>query len=239
MRTKSDNIEIMIGSETDEIIEELFKSLLQRYQEGLEESMKGSEFIFDSVNLLHYHLQKTSLKRTGSSYIDSPEWLKNKKATINPKNNDNNCFQYALTVALNYQNIKKDLQRISKIKPFINQYNLKEADFPSEQKDWKKFELNNKSIALNILFAPCNTEKIRLEYKSKYNTKRKNQIILLMITDRKKWHYLAVKSLSALLRGIRPKHDRDFYCLNCFHSYSTKNKLKNMKEHVMIMIIVM
>ena len=84
MHTKSNNIEIMVGSETDEIIEELFKSLLQRYQEGLEESMKGSEFIFDSVNLLHYHLQKTSLKRTRSSYIDSPEWLKNKKATINP-----------------------------------------------------------------------------------------------------------------------------------------------------------
>ena len=81
----------MIGSETDEIIEELFKSLLQRYQEGLEESMKGSEFIFYSVNVLHYHLQKTSLKRNGSSYIDSPEWLKHKK-TINPKNNDGNCF---------------------------------------------------------------------------------------------------------------------------------------------------
>ena len=102
MHAKSDNIEIMIGSETDEIIKELFKSLLQRYQEGLEESMKGSEFIRDSVDLLYYQLQKTSLKRTGSSYIDSPKWLKNKKATINPKNNDDNCFQYALTVALNH-----------------------------------------------------------------------------------------------------------------------------------------
>ena len=160
MRTKSDNIEIMIGSETNEIIEELFKSFLQRYQEGLEESMKGSEFIFDSVNLLHYHLQKTSLKRTGSSYIDSPEWLKNKKATINPKNNDDNCFQYALTVALNYQNIKKDPQRISKIKPFIDQYDWKGINFPSHKEDWKKFESNNKSIALNILFVPYNTKQI-------------------------------------------------------------------------------
>ena len=84
--------------------------------------MRGRDFIFDSVNLLYYHhLQKMSLKR-GGSYADSPKWLKNKKATINPKINDNNCFQYALTVALNYQNIKKDSQRISKIKPFINQY---------------------------------------------------------------------------------------------------------------------
>ena len=115
MFTKSDNIDIMMDCETNEIIEELFESLLQNHQKDLEESMKGSDFYFDSVNLLYYHLQKTSLKRIGSSYIDSPEWLKNKKATINPKNNDDNCFQYALTVALNYQNIKKDPQRISKI----------------------------------------------------------------------------------------------------------------------------
>ena len=69
----------MISSETDEIIEKLFKSLLQRYQEGLEESMKRSEIIFDSVNLFHYHLEKTRLQRTGSSYIDSPDRLKNVK----------------------------------------------------------------------------------------------------------------------------------------------------------------
>ena len=78
MHTKSNDIEIMISSETDEIIEELFKSLLQRYQEGTEKSQKGSEFVYNSVNLLHYRLQKTSLKGTGSSYIDSPKWLKNK-----------------------------------------------------------------------------------------------------------------------------------------------------------------
>ena len=73
---------------------------------------------------------------------------------------------------------------------------------------------------------PYNAENIRLAYKSKHNFKRKNQVILLMITDGKKWHYLAVKSLSALLRGITSKHVGDFHCLNCFHSYSTKKKLK-------------
>ena len=84
MDTKSDNIEIMMGNQTDEIIEKLFKSLLQKYQDGLEESMRGSKFIRDSVDLLYYHPQKIGLKR-GGSYIDSPEWLKNKKARINPK----------------------------------------------------------------------------------------------------------------------------------------------------------
>ena len=88
------------------------------------------------------------------------------------------------------------------------------------------FELNNKSIALNIFFVPYNTEKIRLAYKSKHNFKRENQVILLMINDGKKWHYITVKRLSALLRGITSNHKEDFYCLNCFHSYSTKEKLK-------------
>ena len=112
-----------MGSETDEIIDEIFESHWRRYQEGLEESLRReSSFVFESVDLLYNHLQKTSLKRIGSSYIDSPEWLKNKKATINPKNNDDNCFQYPLTVALNYQNIKKKPQRISNIKPLIDQY---------------------------------------------------------------------------------------------------------------------
>ena len=73
--TKSNNVEIMKGSETYEIIEELFKSFLQNYQEGLEDLMKGSEFVYDSVDVLHYNLNKVSLGR-GGSYVDSPKWLK-------------------------------------------------------------------------------------------------------------------------------------------------------------------
>ena len=99
-------------------------------------------------------------------------------------------------------------------------------DFPSHSKDWKKFEIHNKSIALNILFVPYNTEKITLAYKSKHNFKRENQVILLIITDGKNWHYLTVKSLSALLRRITSNHKEDFYCLNCFHSYNTEKKFR-------------
>ena len=84
VHAKSNNIEIMMGNETDEIIEELFESLFQKYQKGLEEQMRGSTFVFDSIDLFHYNLHKISLNR-GGSYIDSPKWLKNKKATINPK----------------------------------------------------------------------------------------------------------------------------------------------------------
>ena len=131
--------------------------------------MRGSEFVFDIVNLLHYDLNKISLNR-GGSYIKSPVWLSAKKATINPRNKkDDKCFQYALTVSLNYEKIDNNHQRISKIEPFINQYNWNKIDFPSTGKDWQKFESNNKSIALNILYVPHNTGKICHAYKSKRN----------------------------------------------------------------------
>ena len=232
------NIEIMMGSETDEIIEDLFKSLLQKYKKGLEESMKGREFIFDIVDALYYNLNKISLSR-GGSYIDSPKWLKNKKATINPKINDDKCFQYALTVALNHEQIKNYPEIISKFTPFIDQYNWKQIDFSSHKEDWKKFESNNKSIALNILCVSYNIKEIRPAYVSKHNLKCENEVILLIITDREKEHYLAVKILSALSRGITSNNKGDFYCLNCFHSFRAKNKRKSIKIYVKIMIIAM
>ena len=177
---------------------------------------------------MHYGFNKTSIYR-GGSYIDSPKWLKDKKSTINPKNNDHKCFQYAITLALNLNNVDNHCERISKIKPFINKYNWKDIDFPAMSKDWKKFELNNE-IALNILYVPHNIRKIHVAYKSKHNLTRENQIILLMITDCEKWHYLKVKNLSGLLRGITSNHAGDFYCLNCFCAYSTKNKFEAHKK---------
>ena len=101
-----------------------------------------------------------------------------------------------------------------------------ERDFPSHKKDCEKFESNNKSIAINILYIPYNNKEIRHAYKSKYNLERENLVILLMITDGEKWHYLAVKNFSALFRGITSKHDEHFCSLNCFYSCSTENKLK-------------
>ena len=123
--------------------------------------MKGSSYIFESIDLLEYHPNKISLNR-GSSYSYSPKWLKNKKVTINPQNTgDNKCFQYAITAALNYQNINHPPERIFKIKPFINNYNWTDIEFPSHSKDWRNFECNNKTIALNILYVPYKTKEIR------------------------------------------------------------------------------
>ena len=105
MHTKSDNVEIMNGTDTSDAINELIDSFMKRYQEGLETKMKGSSYIFERIDLLEYHLHKISLNR-GSSYIKCNKRLKNKGVTINLKNiHDNKCFQYAITAAMNYQNI--------------------------------------------------------------------------------------------------------------------------------------
>ena len=219
----------MIGSETEEITEKLIMSLLQKYQDNLQNKMKGSDFIFNGVNYLFYDFNRITISK-GGSYIESPKWLKDKKCTIKQKNNDKKYFQYATTPALKFNKIDKHRQKISKIKPFIDNYNWNDINFPTAKKDWNKFELNNKDVALNILYVPFNTKKIEIAYKSKYNLIGDNQIILLMISNGENWHYLAVKSLSRLLRGITSNHDGDYYCLNCFHSYRTENKLNVHKK---------
>ena len=102
--------------------------------------------------------------------------------------------------------------------------------FLPPKKNWNRFEVNNKNVALNILHVLFNTKKIEIACKSKYNVVRDNQIILLMISNGENWHYVAVKSLYRLLRGITSNHDGDYYCLNCFHSYRTENKLNVHKK---------
>ena len=104
---------------------------------------------------------------------------------VEKQNNAGKCFQYAIFVALNYQNIDKNPETKTKIKLFINQYNWKEINFPSHRKVWKSYESNNKSIIHNILYIPYNTEKIKHAYKSKHNLNRENQENVLMITNGK------------------------------------------------------
>ena len=224
MYTRSNPAEFMNGSETEEIIESLYRSLLQNYNDNLQEKMRGSDFVFNGINYFYYDFNRVSISK-GGSYIESPKWLKDKKCTVNQKNTDRKCFQYATILALNFNKIDKHHQRISKIKPFIENYNWNDINFPTIKKDWNRFQVNNKNVALNILYVPFNTKKNEIAYKSKYNLVRDNQIKLLMISNGENWHYLAVKSLSGLLKGITSNHNGDYYCLNYFHSYRTENKL--------------
>ena len=130
----SDNEEIRLGNETDDIIKGLLNSFLNNYQKEEIILRNGSNFVFESVDLLSYHIHKTSFRR-GNSYVKSSEWLINKRATINLKNKDDKCFQYSITAALNHQKIESHSERISNIEPFIDQYNWDGIEFAAGIKD--------------------------------------------------------------------------------------------------------
>ena len=129
----------------------------------METSVRSSGFIFDCVHLLYYKFHERNTSR-GGSYKGSPDWIKNKKAIVNPiHKKDKKCFQYVLGVALNYKRIKKNLQKITRIKSFIEKYNREGIYYPSKKDDWEKIEKDNLTIALNIL----------------YTKKRKNYVSLM------------------------------------------------------------
>ena len=151
--------------------------------------MEGREFVFDYVQLLYCECHKIS-PNPGGTYINSSDWIKNKIAAENPINKkDRKCFQYAVTATLDYEERKKDPQGTTKIKPFINKYNWEGTNIPLEKDDWKIFEKNKVTIALNILYAK--EEKIYSAYVSKQNSNLEKQVIHLMISD---WEKCKAKS---------------------------------------------
>ena len=150
-------VEIFMGSDTEDVIDTLFNTIWQRFQQAQETSNNnGREFIPESVELLYYYFQKINIRRA-ESYIMSPDWWVNKGATINPTNEkDNKSFQWLIISGLNHNKIKvKDLKKIRKLKRI-------DTDFPIYREDWENFEQNNTSVALNLLFGSYDSEEIKL-----------------------------------------------------------------------------
>ena len=128
MRSKSENITFTSCNDANENVKELFDSLKSTYQNNLQTPMERNGFIFDSVQLMYYKCHKKNFRRGGSS-IDSPDQMKKKKATINTKNEDEECFQYAATVALHYGEIESHPERVSNIELFIKKCNWKGINY--------------------------------------------------------------------------------------------------------------
>ena len=199
-------LNILFLSHNSEEVKLAYKSIYNKHKNQVILLM-----INDEANNCYYFAVKNLLE------LNSSGWLRAKKEVIINNNNNNNNFEETLDDALNYQNIEIHPGRISKLKPYINKYNWEGIDFPAGPKEWIKFEKNNKTIALNVLYIPHNTKTISITYRSEYNNKHKKQVILLMINQGKNCHYLAVANLSALFNRISSNHDGDFYCLNCFN----------------------
>ena len=150
-------VNIFMGSDTKNVMDTLFNTILNRIQQAIETSNKrGSGFTHESVALLYYYFQNID-NRKGESYMLSPDCIVSKKATINPKNEkDNECFKWSIISGLNYNKIKeKEFKKLLKFKKV-------DTDFSSCQREWEEFEQGNISIALNILFVSHNSDEVKL-----------------------------------------------------------------------------
>ena len=238
---KSDNIICRPSSDTNVVLNDLLSSLYGKCQVDLTTSRTSSSFVFESVKECNIHFQKIDLRR-GASYIESPDWLKNKKFTINAKNeNSIYCFMHVITVALYHNELGSNPERISKkLMQYANKINWHNIDFPASYEDYVLFEQLNSDIALNILYVPFGKRNVCPDCVFKHTFTAKNQVTLLKITDDKgSWHFLALPSildesgvnrpmkvLSKLVNGRSSSNHGDFYCYGCFHSFRTQKHCK-------------
>ena len=224
----SDGVMMRYGSNVD-VINELHDSLGENYEKE-SNRLRGSNFIFSSVDLTYLEVTKINLKRVGT-FVSTPEWIFNKKAIINPNNFDDEfCFAWSIIISIHYNEIGRDHNRISKLKRFINNYDWSDINFPTDKRDWNRFEKQNFSVALNIFSAHESVKKFDNIRISKFNRTRPHKVVLLMITDGEKRHFTSVRSETRLFRGVFSKHHNDYYCLNCTYSYRTENALKKQER---------
>ena len=170
-------------------------------------ALLNSRFRFDEVLFLDANFHWLNLTR-GSSYLSLPDWLAKKKVIINPQNDDEECFKWAVIAA---SVIVKDPQCVSNLRKFTDNYDWSGLKFPVSIKDIGKFE-NKNNVSVNILVVE--EEDIYICRKSNYRSEKEINLMLLSEDDR--WHYTAIKSLSRLLASKNSKHHgRQYFCANC------------------------
>ena len=204
-------------SDLDEIVDEMIKHMKEQIENP---ALLNSRSIFDEVLYIDVDFHQLNLTR-GSSYFPLPDWLMKKKAIINPHNEDQECFKWAVIAA---SVSIKDPQRISKLKRFEADFDWSGIRFSVSVKDIEKFELKN-WVSINLL---------AIEDKQIYICRKgsnyKRIINLMLITENNRKHYVSIKSLSRLLQSQNIKHrEKEYFCMNCVQGFKEE---KSRNEHV-------
>ena len=203
-------------------------NLIQRMLAYIKAQTENSKFpesglTLDKIMYLYINVHRLVLTRV-SSYIELPEWLKSKKAVINPQNKDEECFKWTVIEALHHEEIKHHPERISLLWAYENQYNWKGLEFPVSIKKIDKFEKNNPGIAVNVLFSNNKNQNIYAARRSERNVKCKKQVNLLRIVDGEKRQCTTIKSISRLLSKLNGKTRRTYhFCMNCLNGFRTES----------------
>ena len=197
------------GSDLDQIVDEMIAHMKTQIENP---ALLNSRFRFDEVLFLDINFHQLNLTR-GSSYLSLPDWLARKKAIINPQNDDEECFKWAVIAASKWMDIKFNLERMSNLRKFTNNYDWSGLKFPVSTKDISVFEIKN-NISVNVL--AVEGKDIYICRKTNYRCDR--EVNLMLISEGDKWHYTAIKRL---LSSSNSKHKRkQYFCNNCSQGFT-------------------
>ena len=201
----------------NEIVTAMIEHMAQQIENP---ALRNSKFVFDKILHMDIDFHRLNLTR-GSSYIPLPDWLMKKKAIINPRNADMECFKWAIIAAMKWGEIGNNPERVSKLKRYKEEFDWSGLEFPICLRDISKFESRNE-IGVNIL--AVENRKIYICRKGKDHDRTAN---LMLITENNekgnKKHYVAVKSLPRLLSRQNSKHkEMQYFCTNCLNGFTSE-----------------
>ena len=195
----------------NEIVNEMITHMKQQIENP---ALSDSRFVFDEVLHMDIDFHRLNLMR-GSSYLPLPDWLARKKAMINPKNSDLECFKWAVIAATRWEEIGNNPERITKLKRFEADFDWAGVGFPVFFRDIKGLESRNQ-ISINVLAVED-----RQIYICRKGGNCEHIANLTLITENNRKHYVAIKSLSRLLSNQNSKHNgKEYYCINCLQGFS-------------------
>ena len=217
---------ILEGTDENEIYDEMVEEILEEID--MARDAEGSGWRFEKVEKLVLHTTRWEPVNAGS-YIELPQELKNRKAIINMKNQDDKCFMWCVLRALNPKD--NHPERIDNdLKNKVDTLNMEGIQYPVSLRGIDRFEHLNPEISITVL-GYNEEEKVYPLKVSKY-TGCDHDIVLLLIKDGEKSHYCLVKNISALLSSqINNNDHKRYFCLNCFNSFKSPDSLDKHKEY--------
>ena len=203
-------------NDKNEIVTAMIEHMAQQIENP---ALRNSKFVFDRVLHMDIDFHRLNLTR-GSSYVRLPDWLMKKKAIINPKNSDMECFKWAVIASMKWEEIDRDHQRVSKLRRYEREFDWSDIEFPVSFRDINKFERNNE-IGVNIL--AIENKKIYICRKGRDYNRIVNLMLIADVENQNKKHYVAVKSLSRLLSKQNSKHkEAQHFCTNCLNGFESE-----------------
>ena len=203
-------------NDKNEIVTAMIEHMAQQIENP---AQRNSKFVFDRVLHMDVDFHRLNLTR-GSSYVPLPDWLMKKKAIINPKNSDMECFKWAVIAAMKWEEIGNNPERVSKLKRYEGEFDWSDTKFPVSFRDINKFERNNE-IGVNIL--AIENKKIYICRKGRDYDRIVNLMLIADVENPNKKHYVAVKSLLRLLSKQNSKHkEAQHFCTNCLNGFESE-----------------